>query len=65
MAVSWVVPPCGLLEVHRFIALMMGSKTPEKSVNFTSLHGARTQKTAIFILTAVRTSDHTNYSTIT
>jgi hypothetical protein len=38
------------------IALMMeAASTSETSVNFYQLHGATTQKTAIFIFAAVRT----------
>jgi hypothetical protein len=54
MAVFWVVAPCSLVEVFRCfrgaccIALMMEApSTSETSVNFTRLHGATTQKTAI------------------
>jgi hypothetical protein len=39
-------------------ALMMEvASTSETSVNFYQMHGATAQKTAIFILVAVRTSD--------
>jgi hypothetical protein len=42
------------------IALMMeAARTSETSVNFYRLHGATTQKTAIFVLTAVRPSNPT------
>jgi hypothetical protein len=34
---------------------MEAASASEMSVNFCQLHGATTQKTAIFILTAVRT----------
>jgi hypothetical protein len=44
MAVFWVVPPCSLVQVYH---------------RFTRLHGATTQKTPIFILAAVRTSNPT------
>jgi hypothetical protein len=43
MAVFWVVRPCSLLEVYQT----------------TRLHGVATQKTTIFILSAVRTSNPT------
>jgi hypothetical protein len=43
------------------MALMMDAvQTSETFVNRISLHGATTQKTAIFIIAAVRTSSHTN-----
>jgi hypothetical protein len=42
--------------IKTMIALMMeAAVTSETSVNFTRQHGATTQKTAIFILAAVRT----------
>jgi spore maturation protein SpmA len=44
MAVFWVVAPCSLVEIY------------QKS---TRLHGATTQKTAIFLPTIVRTSNPT------
>jgi hypothetical protein len=46
MAVFWVVAPCSLVEVYAHTL-----------VTSTRLHGATIQKTAIFILTAVRTSN--------
>jgi hypothetical protein len=50
MAVFWVVAPCSLVE-----ALMMeATRASKTSVSFYGLHGAITQKTAIFILAAVR-----------
>jgi hypothetical protein len=50
MAVFWVVG----------LALMMeAARTFETLVNFYQTHGATTQKTAIFVLTAVRTSNPT------
>jgi hypothetical protein len=65
MAVFWVVAPCSLVEVYQCFrgpcclhhqgALMM-----EAAKTSTRLHGAATQKTAIFILTAVRTSNPTS-----
>jgi hypothetical protein len=39
--------------------MMEAARTSETLVNFTRLHGATTQKTAIFLLTAVRTSNPT------
>jgi hypothetical protein len=43
------------------IALMMETaRTSETVVTSTRLHGATTQKTAIFVLTAVRTSNPTS-----
>jgi hypothetical protein len=70
MAVYWVVAPCSLVEVYHvsevlaasiiralniLIALMMeAARTSE-----TLVHGATTQKTAIFVLTAVTTSNPT------
>jgi hypothetical protein len=52
MAVSWVVGPFSLA-----IAVKMeAASTSETSVKLLpDLHGATTQKTAIFLLTAVRT----------
>jgi hypothetical protein len=46
-----------LIELSKtFPRLMMeAASTSETSVNFTRLHGVTTQKTAIFILAAVRT----------
>jgi hypothetical protein len=74
MTVFWVVEPCSLVEVYRrfrrpcafiirsMIALMMeAARTSETLVTSTRLHGATTQKTAIFVLTAVRTSNPTNF----
>jgi hypothetical protein len=56
MAVFGVVVPCSLPPSSGLIALMMeAANTSETSVNFTRLHDATTQKTAIFILAAVRT----------
>jgi hypothetical protein len=41
-------------------ALMMeAARTSETLVNFYQIHGATTQKTAIFVLIAVRTSNPT------
>jgi hypothetical protein len=46
--------------------MMEAARTSETLVNSTRLHGATTQKTAIFILTAVRTSNpkYKNHITI-
>jgi hypothetical protein len=52
MVVFWDVVPCSLGEI---IALMEAASTSETSVTSSRLHGATTQKTAIFILAAVRT----------
>jgi hypothetical protein len=63
IAVFWVVAPCILVEVYkrfrgsccpiiRAMALMMEAAS-------TRLHGATTQKAAIFVLTAVRISNPT------
>jgi hypothetical protein len=44
--------------VSKAIALMMeAASTSETSVDFTRLHGATTQKTSIFTLATVRTSN--------
>jgi N-acetylmuramic acid 6-phosphate (MurNAc-6-P) etherase len=52
MAVFWVAASV----IRDLIALMMEAvRTSETLVTSTRLHGATTQKTAIFILTAVRT----------
>jgi hypothetical protein len=69
MTVLWVVTPGSLVKVHQRFrgpfclhhqgdqALMMeAAKTSEMS---TRLHGVTTQKTVIFVLTAVRTSNPT------
>jgi hypothetical protein len=56
MAVFWVVAPCSLVEVYqRFRGPCC---LPHQGVR---LHGATTQKTAIFVLTAVRTSNPTQH----
>jgi hypothetical protein len=52
MAVFWVVAPCSLVEVYQL--------PPDYTVS-TRLHGTTTQNTAIFVLTAVRTSNPTNF----
>jgi hypothetical protein len=60
MAVFWVVAPCSLVDVYqRFIALMMEAARTSETLVTTKLHGATTQKTAIFVLTAVRISNPT------
>jgi hypothetical protein len=46
MNVLRVVAPYSLVEVY---LIMEAASTSETSVNFTRLHGARTQNTAIFI----------------
>jgi hypothetical protein len=57
MAVFWVVPPCSLAEVYRrFRGPCCFHHRGDRQ---TRLHGATTQKTAIFILATVRTSDPT------
>jgi hypothetical protein len=57
MAVFWVVAPCSLVEVYqRFRGPCC---LHHQGDALTRLHGAATQKTAIFILTAVRTSNRT------
>jgi hypothetical protein len=53
IAVFWVVAPCSLVEVYQRF------RGPCSHQQQTTLHGATTQKTAIFILTAVRTSNPT------
>jgi hypothetical protein len=51
MAVFWVVVPCSLVEVYqRFRDTCVGKRLRD-------LHGVTTQKTAIFVLTAMRTSN--------
>jgi hypothetical protein len=60
MAVFWVVAPCSLVEVYQAIALMIeAARTSETLVNFYQTTRRYTQKTAIFVLTAVRTSNPT------
>jgi hypothetical protein len=39
--------------------MMEAARTPETLINFYRLHSATTQKTDIFVLTAVRTSNPT------
>jgi hypothetical protein len=52
MAVCWVVVPCSLVEVYqRFRGLCC--------LHHQVVHGAATQKTAIFVLTAMRISNPT------
>jgi hypothetical protein len=52
MAVFWVVAPCSLVEVYQRF----------RGPCCLHHHGATTQKTAIFVLTAVRTSNPTQYT---
>jgi hypothetical protein len=51
---------------HGFlIALMVkASSSSETSVNFIRLHGATTQKAAIFILAALSTSNHSVFTAV-
>jgi hypothetical protein len=62
IAVFWVVAPCSLVEVYQRFRGPCCLHHPPSSSHPTTLHGATTQKTAIFILTAVRTSNPRNYS---
>jgi hypothetical protein len=73
MAVFWVVAPCSVPEVYQRFrgaccfhyqdALMMETEsTSETPVNSIRLHGTTTQKTAIFILAAVRTWNLTTWT---
>jgi hypothetical protein len=55
IAVFWVVAPCSLVEGYQRF------RGPCCLHHQGRLHGATTQKTAIFILTAVRTSNPTYY----
>jgi hypothetical protein len=68
MAVFWVLAPCSLVEVcQRFrgpcCLYHLGDDSSRQQgplkrwQTSTRLHGATTQKTAIFVLTAVRTSN--------
>jgi hypothetical protein len=55
MAVFWVVAMCSLLDVYQcfiIILMMEVTSTSEMSVNFDQ---TTTQKTAIFIIAAMRT----------
>jgi hypothetical protein len=52
IAVFWVAAPCSQVEVYQCF------RGP------TRIHGATTQKTAIFILTAVRTSNPTQFEDV-
>jgi hypothetical protein len=44
--------------------MMKATRTSETLINFTRLHAATIQKTTIFVLTAVRTSNLTYVSLI-
>jgi hypothetical protein len=57
MAVFWVVAPCILVEVYRRFggACCLHYQGDDHPDDVGSRHGATTQKTAIFILAAVRT----------
>jgi hypothetical protein len=61
MAVFWVVMPCSLVEVYqRFRAMILmieAVSTSETLVNFYQTTRCCSQKTAIFILAAVTTSN--------
>jgi hypothetical protein len=57
IAVFWVVAPCSLVEVYQ---RFRGPCCLHHQGDDGRLHGATTQKTAIFILTAVRTSNPTD-----
>jgi hypothetical protein len=52
MAVFWADAPCSLIEVYLITLMMEGTNTSETS---SRLHGATTQKTAVFILADART----------
>jgi hypothetical protein len=58
MAVFWVVVPCRLVEVYQ---RFRGPCCLHHQDDSTRRHGATTQKTTIFVLTAVRTSNPTKY----
>jgi hypothetical protein len=65
MAVFWVVASCSLVEVYRRFrgACCLHNQGDEFTHLYcTRLHGAATQKTAIFILFAVRTSNPTYFA---
>jgi hypothetical protein len=55
VAVFWDVSPCGLAEINRRFGGAYchqdpdNSSTTETTANFSKLHGATSQKTAIFI----------------
>jgi hypothetical protein len=61
MAVFWVVAPRRLVSVYRrFVALMMEAvQISETLLNLHQSTRRYNQKTAIFILTTVKTSNHT------
>jgi hypothetical protein len=61
MAVFWVEAPnvSEVLAASIIRAMMEAASTSETLVNFYQIHGATTQKTAIFVLTAVRSSNPT------
>lgn len=61
----WVIWPCSLVEVYQFFdfiaALMMEAVNRLKRwYTSTRLYGAATQKTVIFLLSAVRTLNSTD-----
>jgi hypothetical protein len=65
MAVFWVVAPCSLADVYQrfrgLIDLMMeAARISETLVNFYQSTWRYNQKTAIFVLTAVTTSNPTS-----
>jgi hypothetical protein len=70
MAVFWVVAPCSLVEVYQRFRGPEGDRPDDggskdlwnvgKLLPALLLHGATTQKTAFFVLTALRTSNPTN-----
>jgi hypothetical protein len=55
MIVFWVVASCSLVGLPTFPEVLAASII--RAMGYTRLHGATTQKTAIFILAAVRTSN--------
>jgi hypothetical protein len=60
MVLFWVVGPCSLVEVYQ---RFRGPCCLHHQGDSTRLHGATTRKTAIFILTAVRTWNLTEIGT--
>jgi hypothetical protein len=58
MAVVWDVAACSLVELNDVSEVLAASiiRTMMETAN-TRLHGRTTQKTAMFVLTAVRTSN--------
>jgi hypothetical protein len=63
---AYISPDVAACIITAIIALMTHAiRTSKRQQNHTSPHGATTQKAAIFIVTAVRTSSHTKHTFVT